>query len=38
MKLGFLKTKVYVFYKQKPDNYHIFNKKCRNEFTRYYNN
>lgn len=33
MKQGFQKTNVFVFYKQKPDNYHISNKKCRNEFS-----
>jgi hypothetical protein len=38
MKSGFSKTNLFYFPKQKPDNYHITFKKCRNEFSRYYNN
>jgi len=38
MKSGFSKTNLLHFSEQKPDNYRITFKKCRNEFSRCYNN
>jgi hypothetical protein len=38
MKSGIYKTNVKFIHQQLPDNYHIIFKKCRNEFTGYYNN
>jgi hypothetical protein len=38
MKSSFKKTHLFVFFGQITDNYHIDQKKCRNEFSRCYNN